>query len=191
MELIINIENKIYNKADTVDVEQIRELNRTLGINVDEQLARNLIMYPEHTDCIDAGLDFYGRNALLNKTALHAWQKMNAAAEQDNVKLFICSAYRTYAYQFKLIKNKLDRGQIISEIIKVLAPPGFSEHHTGCAIDIMSPELPELDQTFEDTKAFAWLETNAINYNFVMSYPRNNPYSVIYEPWHWCYKPVL
>ncbi|HEY9728051.1 MAG TPA: D-alanyl-D-alanine carboxypeptidase family protein, partial [Chroococcales cyanobacterium] len=42
-----------------------------------------------------------------------------------------------------------------------------------------------LSQTFEQTGAFKWLERNAAVYNFEMSFPKNNPQGVAYEPWHW------
>lgn len=113
---------------------------------------------------------------------------MAQAALQDGVEFFICSAFRDYNYQAKLIKNKLAKGQNIADILTLLAAPGFSEHHTGCAIDIISPEIPELSEAFDRTKAFAWLTANAKNFNFSLSFPKNNPYGIIYEPWHWCYK---
>ena len=35
------------------------------------------------------------------------------------------------------------------------------------------------------TPAFAWLAANAGAHGFHMSYPRDNPHGIVYEPWHW------
>lgn len=67
------------------------------------------------------------------------------------------------------------------------APPGYSEHHTGYAIDIGDAQFPQWDtqEAFETTPAFRWLERNAARFGFELSFPRNNPQGVNYEPWHW------
>lgn len=147
-----------------------------------------MILYPEADDCIPAGIDFYKRESRLSPQAFSYWELMAKAALADGMQLFICSAFRDYNYQANLIRKKLTHGIDIDTIIKTLAPPGFSEHHTGCAIDIISPEIPSLDETFENTKAFAWLTQYAEDFNFSMTYPRNNKYGMIYEPWHWCFR---
>jgi D-alanyl-D-alanine carboxypeptidase len=71
----------------------------------------------------------------------------------------------------------------------VSAPPGYSEHHTGYAIDIGDAAAPatNLSPKFEQTKAFKWLNANAARFSFEMSFPKNNPQGVSYEPWHWRY----
>ena len=70
-------------------------------------------------------------------------------------------------------------------ILTVNAAPGFSQHHTGLALDIGSPTHPNLMKDFENTAAFHWLAPNAANFGFVMPYTQDNPHGFIYEPWHW------
>ena len=86
------------------------------------------------------------------------------------------------------MRRKRARGLPWNEILRVSAYPGFSEHHTGCAIDIGSPACHDLVETFEDTREFGWLQTHALEFGFAMSYPKGNPFGVIYEPWHWMWK---
>jgi D-alanyl-D-alanine carboxypeptidase len=108
---------------------------------------------------------------------------------QEGVTLQVVSAYRGYLYQANLILNKLNKGVALEDILKVLALPGFSEHHTGRALDLSSTETKDvLVEDFEKTKAFAWLIENAHKFQFYLSYPRDNKAGFIYEPWHWCYK---
>src|SRR5690606_41627176 len=72
-------------------------------------------------------------------------------------------------------------------ILEVNAAPGWSEHHSGRAVDISAPGEPPAEESFEATPAFAWLRANAAGLGFTMSYPRDNPHGIVYEPWHWRY----
>ncbi len=68
-----------------------------------------------------------------------------------------------------------------------IAIPGFSEHHSGRAIDIHTKGKNILDEEFESTEEFIWLSKNAAQFEFRLSYPRSNSFGIIYEPWHWFY----
>ena len=84
------------------------------------------------------------------------------------------------------MKKKEKKNISDKEIFNVLAHPGYSEHHTGRALDIHTPDSALLEEDFEHTDAFRWMKKNAKKYGFFMSYPRDNKYGMIYEPWHWC-----
>ncbi|MED7818850.1 MULTISPECIES: M15 family metallopeptidase [unclassified Francisella] len=140
-------------------------------------------------DLIHAGKDFFGRDLFLEKAAYKAWLDLKETAKIDQVELFIVSGFRSYEYQQKIIDRKLANGQTLDEITKVNALPGQSEHHTGRAIDLTTTNEKEvLTEEFEKTLAFKWLTKNAHKFGFVMSFPPNNKYGFIYEPWHWCYQ---
>ena len=110
---------------------------------------------------------------------------MQNVAQADDVQLVLVSGYRSVSYQADLIRNKLAAGQEIDAILKTNVAPGYSQHHTGNALDIATPGYKPLLEEFEESPAFAWLRDNAIQFGFTLSYPRNNPAGVIYEPWHW------
>jgi D-alanyl-D-alanine carboxypeptidase len=76
-------------------------------------------------------------------------------------------------------------GISIERILDFSAPPLFSEHHTGHAVDIGTPGRTDLEQVFEETEAFTWLKSNAGFFGFEMSYPPGNDRGFSYEPWHW------
>jgi len=97
------------------------------------------------------------------------------------------SGFRSHAYQLGIFRRKMARGQSISQILSVNAAPGFSEHHSGRALDIGTPGEPAAEESFERTAAFAWLQDRAATFGFRMSYPRDNPHGIVYEPWHWCW----
>jgi D-alanyl-D-alanine carboxypeptidase len=132
-----------------------------------------------------AGVDRYRRALWLRFDAARAWLSMRDAALRDDVVLDAISGYRSHDYQLGIFERKLERGLSINEILAVNAAPGFSEHHSGLALDISAPGEPPAEESFEVHPAFAWLQCNAGEYGFAMSYPRDNPHGIVYEPWHW------
>ena len=124
----------------------------------------------------------------LTPEAASAWIKMRDAAESEGVVLTIVSAYRSFRRQYEIVKSKIERGISPEIVFSVNAPPGYSEHHTGRALDLNTLDCIPLDISFEKTSAFSWLQKNAENFGFKLSYPESNPFGFEYEPWHWCYQ---
>ncbi|HET7674920.1 MAG TPA: M15 family metallopeptidase [Gammaproteobacteria bacterium] len=165
-------------------------LHRELGIPADYAAHRGCPPQPEaaEAELVSIGGDIYGRDQRLIVPAAQAWQAMVSAAAADGVGLQPVSAFRGIEYQAGIVRRKLAAGQPIGQILKVSAAPGYSEHHTGRAVDIATAGADPLVETFADTPAFAWLTENAGKFGFKMSYPRDNPYGMIYEPWHWAFQ---
>jgi D-alanyl-D-alanine carboxypeptidase len=163
----------------------LRELHSELGIPEDYGLDGTRPIFDEATDLVEVGPNLVGRMQSLEREAAARWNELQAGAAADGVLLLIVSGYRSIDYQARLIRKKLNAGQLVSEILAVNAAPGHSEHHTGRAIDIATPGSRPLTEEFEGSDAFRWLEENAGRLGFSMSYPRNNPAGFIYEPWHW------
>ncbi len=115
---------------------------------------------------------------------------MIAKAKSEGVQLGVVSGFRTIEDQdYLYFKVKAERGQSAKTRAEVSAPPGYSEHHTGYAVDIIDESRPEtnVEESFETTLAYQWLEKNAAFFNFEMSFPKDNESAVSYEPWHWRY----
>ncbi len=167
----------------------LRELHQELGIPDDYGRADGKPVFEEAAELIDVGLNLVGRMQRLTPATARKWTEMVAAAAADNVTLLIVSGFRGFDYQARLIRKKLNSGQSLSEILVVNAAPGFSEHHTGRAVDIATPGCRPLTEEFEDSDAFRWLTANAADFGFSMSYPRDNPFGFVFEPWHWAQKP--
>ena len=143
--------------------------------------------FVEGTELVSIGLDIYGREQRLTPKAAAAWNEMRAAAERDGEIVQIVSAFRSVDYQKQIIQRKLAAGQTWEQILRVSALPGFSEHHTGRTIDVATPGCKVLEEEFENTTAFRWLEKRAGDFGFTMTYPRGNSFGVAYEPWHWTF----
>jgi len=142
--------------------------------------------YPAYL--VIVGHDRFGRACRLQPNAAKAWLRLHQAAIADGIELDLVSGFRSIAYQNGIWRRKLARGQSIAQIGQVSALPGRSEHHSGRALDLASGDGPVLEQDFAQTAACRWLKRNAHRYGFVESYPRNNPYGIVAEPWHWCWR---
>lgn len=128
----------------------------------------------------------------LDSRIVETFNTMCKDAAKDGVTLMAVSSYRTYAYQQSLYNKRVQRciNEGLSEeaakkkAATIVALPGTSEHHLGLAVDINSVE-----ESFENTDAFRWLQKNAENYGFILRYPKDkqNITKIIYEPWHYRY----
>ena len=163
----------------------LRELHSELGIPQDYGRDGSKPAYEEAADLVEVGPNLVGRMQRLRPETARRWSDMVAAAAADGITLLIVSGYRSIDYQARLIRKKINAGQSVSEILAVNAAPGFSEHHTGRAVDIATPGSRPLTEEFEASAAFGWLTENAARFGFSMTYPRDNPAGFIYEPWHW------
>ena len=137
-----------------------------------------------------AGRDRFARPLWLSAGAARAWRQLRAAALREDVVLDAISGYRSHDYQLGIFERKFARGLTLAQILAVNAAPGFSEHHSGDAVDIGTPGEPPAEESFESTAAVAWLQTHAGRFGFRLSYPRDNPHGIVYEPWHWRWWPA-
>ncbi|MDB5972908.1 MAG: D-alanyl-D-alanine carboxypeptidase family protein [Hydrocarboniphaga sp.] len=165
----------------------VDQLLQELGIERAALRRRGLHRYREASRLVPVGLGTDGRDKLLTPQAAQAWLSMRDAAARSGVSLLLVSAFRSAEYQASLLRARLAKGETIEVALTINAPPGYSEHHTGRAIDIGTPGCGGLDEAFENTAAYAWLEREASSFGFTMSYPRDNPQGYRYEPWHWCH----
>ncbi len=175
------------NKPDELQT-RLEVLHRALGIPSNYADSCKLPLCLEPGTLVDTEPDFYQRPQQLTPQAFAAWFGMRHAATQQGISLFLISAFRGVQYQHDLIARKLRNGRSIEQILRVNAAPGYSEHHTGRAVDVGTLGCDALSVEFEKTDTYQWLEANSETYGFSLSYPRGNPYGIDFEPWHWCYK---
>jgi D-alanyl-D-alanine carboxypeptidase len=167
--------------------ERVMRTLGELGIPASFVADRRRPLHYECEDLVSIGLDMFGREQRLERQTAARWQAMIASAKRDAVGLMAVSGFRSFDHQRKIIERKLAAGLTVEQIICVSALPGFSEHHTGRAIDIGTPDCPPVTEAFEQTPAFEWLIRRSHEFGYSMTYPRGNPFGVIYEPWHWVF----
>jgi D-alanyl-D-alanine carboxypeptidase len=130
-----------------------------------------------------------GRMVTLRVAAAEALRRLMTAAGAEHIDLIPISGFRSVDGQRALFLKAVRKYGSENEAAKWVAPPGFSEHHTGLAVDLGDGAAPDTDVEtgFETTEAFRWLKRHGTEFGFVLSFPRDNPRGVAYEPWHWKY----
>ena len=124
----------------------------------------------------------------VHKDIYENFKEMQFLAAQKGISLKLLSGYRSVDLQRDIFyENKSIRNQTAIERSRDSAPPGYSEHSTGYAIDVGDGNYPDthFEVEFEQTPAFKWMRRFASKYHFVLSFPPNNKQGVTYEPWHW------
>lgn len=134
---------------------------------------------------------------LVDARILEDLNTMMADAEAQGVELIVCSAYRDIAYQTTLYQNKvqelvadgLTQQEAEAKAATIVSYPGTSEHNSGLAVDLVTPEYQMLNEGYADTDAAKWLAAHAPEYGFILRYPKGfeGITGIIFEPWHYRY----
>jgi D-alanyl-D-alanine carboxypeptidase len=147
-------------------------------------------LFAEATEAELAAVGNYrqtGRIVKMRADATAAFLNMTKQARADGVEIIPISGFRNREYQETLFRKAVVKYGSEDAAVRWVARPGRSEHQTGLAIDVGDEKNPacDVESPFEETPAFHWLQKNAARFGFELSYPRNNPRGVHYEPWHW------
>ena len=92
----------------------LRELHSELGIPENYGLGGIRPLFEEATDLVDVGPNLVGRMQRLTPVTASRWTDMQAAAAGDGVILIIVSGFRSIDYQARLIRKKINAGQLVS-----------------------------------------------------------------------------
>jgi len=118
----------------------------------------------------------------VNKEVADAFITMAMAAREDDVHLLVHSAFRSVWYQRKIFTNLMAEGRTWDDLVRYVAPPGYSEHMLGIAVDLYPSNW-----RFASTPEYMWLKEHASEYNFIESYPEFSQEGFPWEAWHWKY----
>ncbi|EAC5427709.1 D-alanyl-D-alanine carboxypeptidase family protein, partial [Listeria monocytogenes] len=129
-----------------------------------------------------------------------AYEKLADAAKAAGHPLAMVSAYRSVAYQEEIfnanVNTLMSQGHTKEEAIRItkltFTEPGYSEHHTGLAVDVVDQDWYQnhtgelLNEGFGDTDGGKWLQAHAREYGFIIRYPKgkHDITQIDYEPWH-------
>ena len=182
--------------------------------NVDNQLTHKQLVGMNSSH-----IHWYTPKMGVHQKMYHAFEKMQAAAKQDQIDLQIASGFRSFERQLQLWNNKftaktpikniagktveinnLTEQEKIHAILTYSALPGASRHHWGTDIDVYAPNLlPNNAQLqlepweYEPTGPMGllshWLEKNCHNFDFYFPYDRYRG-GIAHEPWHMSYAPL-
>lgn len=127
----------------------------------------------------------------IEKEALENYKKLKSALEKEGVTIELDSVYRSVKEQQELWdewSNDPEKG--IDYVKKYVAVPGYSEHHTGLAVDICIRKNGKLvyenEAMIADKETFAKIHKRIADYGFILRYLENRDdiTGYAYEPWH-------
>lgn len=118
--------------------------------------------------------------------ARDAFQEMAEAAKEDGIAMVIDSGYRSSWYQKKVYRRLMEKGKTFEEVARFVAPPGYSEHMLGLAVDFVPSNW-----RFVDEPAYQWLKKHGRTFGFNESYPEISSDNRPWEPSHWRYSPNI
>jgi len=169
-----------------IEIESLDNLNSQAQVNHDHRILGHL----PYSEISKEKLVLIEPNIEVHMDMRDSLLKMREEAKKDGIYLVFLSGYRSINLQNDIFYSlKSIRNQEAAERARVSAPPGYSEHSTGFAIDIGDATQRETDfeTDFENTDAFRWLKKNAAKFHFKLSFHKDNKY-IDYEPWHWRYE---
>lgn len=136
----------------------------------------------------------------VNRGAKEAYEplcEMLRAGRKEGLVFEICSSYRSVERQQELfdedmaawLKVGYSYSQAYEEVAKETMPPGYSEHATGLAFDIVAYDYQMLDEGQELTEENQWLQEHCAEYGFILRYPKGKEdiTKINYESWHFRY----
>ena len=174
----------IANKSVLEQSKSLDDLNKSSETIKNKSLLGHL-PYPEASS---DELIRFSPGIYVHKDIYENFKEMQFLAAQRGISLQLLSGYRSIDLQRDIFyENKSLRNQTAIERSRDSAPPGYSEHSTGYAIDVGDGNYPNthFEVEFEQTPAFKFMKRYASKYHFVLSFPPNNKQGVTYEPWHW------
>ncbi|MBI4086832.1 M15 family metallopeptidase [Candidatus Kaiserbacteria bacterium] len=162
-------------KLSKTDPELLKKYSKVYFLN--EHYTPQKLVLLEKAYGYDESKEFY-----LAREIVPFFEDMIAEAKEDDIDLWVVSAYRSFETQQGLKSAySVTYG---SGANTFSADQGYSEHQLGTTIDFTTKNLDGGLSGFDTTPAYEWLKGNAHKYGFVLSYPEDNTY-YIFEPWHW------
>ncbi len=132
-----------------------------------------------------------------DELAYEALTEMLKAGRKEGLAFEICSSYRSAKRQQELLDEDINallkKGytykEAYAEVTKETMPPGYSEHATGLAFDIVALDYQMLDDHQEKTEESKWLRKHCAEYGFILRYPQDKEdiTQINYESWHFRY----
>ena len=138
------------NSDQKILLAEIESSLKSLGIPFSLFEERKLPIFQDASELVLVENNSSGCPYYLTPEAGKAWNKLRDAANCDGVIIGIVSAYRSFQRQFEIVKSKIEKGMSPKVVFSVNAPPGCSEHHTGRAVDLGTPNCVPLDKSFEN-----------------------------------------
>lgn len=138
------------------------------------------------------------RSSAVAELMYDALKAMLTDGSTDGREYVVASGYRSSETQRQLLEEDvyssmesegLTYQEAYEKETRETMPPGYSEHETGLAVDIVALDYQILDEEQETTGENQWLREHCSEYGFILRYPRGSEEitGIDYEPWHFRY----
>lgn len=135
------------------------------------------------------------RSCAVSELMYDAFCAMLSAGSVDGKEYVVASGYRSKEFQQQLLEEDIAAAMQLKGLTyeeayeqetRETMPPGYSEHETGLAVDLVSLTYQMLDEGQERTAENRWLQEHCSEYGFILRYPENKEEvtGVAYESWH-------
>ena len=174
-------------------LRQTKTLDNSINSSATNQ-NKSLLGHLPYPEASKDELILFSPGIYVHKDIYANFKEMQFLAAERGISLQLLSGYRSIDLQREIFyENKSIRNQTAIERSRDSAPPGYSEHSTGYAIDVGDGNYPNthFEVEFEQTPAFKFMKRFASKYHFVLSFPPNNKQGVTYEPWHWRFEGTI
>jgi len=174
-------------------LRQTKSLDYSINTSATNQ-NKSLLGHLPYPEASKDELILFSPGIYVHKDIYANFKEMQFLAAERGISLKLLSGYRSIDLQRDIFyENKSIRNQTAIERSRDSAPPGYSEHSTGYAIDVGDGNYPNthFEVEFEQTPAFKFMKRFAAKYHFVLSFPPNNKQGVTYEPWHWRFEGTI
>jgi D-alanyl-D-alanine carboxypeptidase len=165
---------------DTVVIDSVAY--RVTALWCGKAIDSALLAEPEELVPLPQELTFEDSRIYVLPQTSEALVRMAEAAASDSIFFEVDSGWRSFGFQRRIIKRRMAEGDSFEEVLNSVAPPGYSEHHTGRALDLVPSEA-----RFAFTETYRWLTEHAAEYGFFETLPENPAAPLTWESWHWTF----
>ncbi len=127
---------------------------------------------------------YNGSRLYVHRQARQAFVRMAEEAKEDGIRLVAHSGFRSSAYQRKIFTSLMAQGRSWDDLVRYVAPPGYSSHMLGFSIDLYPSNW-----RFASTEAYRWLRRHGSEFGFYETYPESGRGGYPWEAWHWQFIP--
>lgn len=130
-----------------------------------------------------------GDDVEVEKKAYDAYLKLKADIEKDGIHVDLDSARRSVADQQRIMDD-FTKQYGKDYALKTVATPGYSEHHTGLALDLYliidGKDITENEDMVQYPEIWSKIHSKLADYGFILRYLEGREYitGYSYEPWH-------
>lgn len=138
---------------------------------------------------LEIATDIDGDEIQVEKKALAKYYELRETLLKEGVDIELDSCYRSVSAQQELW-DRWTEEKGIDYVKEYVAVPGYSEHHTGLAIDICIIKdgvvIDDNDAMIAERETFAKIHQKLADYGFILRYleGKNDITGYSYEPWH-------